>query len=105
MHVLCCYFCRVKTVVTIFLFVFISFIAAPTLLSLIKENNTSSLFFNCDEEEMIKDFTELKVVLNQDFSFIPMQYSFPKNSVIISENLSRHDNVSEEIFSPPPEFI
>jgi hypothetical protein len=95
----------VKTIVTILLFVFVSFIAAPTVMSLIKENRTSSLFFNCDEEEMIKDFKELKVVLNQDFSFIPVHYSFPTNSNIISENLSRHDNVSEEIFSPPPELI
>jgi len=95
----------VKIIVTILLFVFISFIATPTVLSLIKENNASSIFFSCDEEEMIKDFKELKVVLNQDFSFIPIHYSFPKNSIIISENLSRHDNVSEEIFSPPPEFI
>lgn len=94
-----------KTIVTLLLFVFISFIAAPTILSLIKENKTVSLFFSCDEEEMTKDFKELKVVLNQDFSFIPVHYSFPTNSIIISENLSKHDNVSEEIFSPPPELI
>ena len=52
-----------------------------------------------------EDFKEIKADLTIKYDFALLNYSIITSSKIISENLSRHDNVSEEIFSPPPEIV
>ncbi len=94
-----------KTVVSIVLFLFISFLSAPTIISLIEKNTDISMFYNFNEEEFHKDYKEIKADLSHNYVFLFVKQSFNKTSKIISENLSRHDNVSEEIFSPPPELV
>lgn len=94
-----------KTVVSIVLFLFISFLSAPTIISLIEKNTDISMFYNSNEEEFHKDYIEIKADLSHDYEFVFVKLSYSKIAKIISENLSRHDNVSEEIFSPPPELV
>lgn len=99
------YFCAMKTAVSIMLFVFISFLSLPTIVTMIKKNTDISAFYSFSEEEITKHAKEVKAELkfcysDESFSFAPT----PKNK-IISENLSKHDKVLEEIFSPPPELI
>ena len=94
-----------KTIVSIVLFLFISFLSAPTIISLIEKNTDISMFYNSNEEESHKDYKEIKADLSHDYEFVFVKLSFNKTSKIISENLCRHDNVSEEIFSPPPELV
>ncbi|MBQ0907980.1 hypothetical protein KBJ98_04620 [Flavobacterium sp. F-328] len=94
-----------KSVAPILLFFFIAFLSTPTIVSLIENDTDISMFYSFSEEEVNKNFKEIKAELKQNFDY-PIVVAKPSlNSEIISENLSRHDTVLEKIFSPPPEFI
>ena len=83
---------------------FVFFLATPTIVSVIKKNTDISMFYNFNEEELNKDFKELKADLSSNYEVTIVNFSNTTTSKIVSENLSRHDNVSEQIFSPPPEL-
>jgi hypothetical protein len=91
-----------KFAVNIMIVVFLAFLATPTIVSLIKKDSDTSIFYSMSEEELIhKEVKELKAelkVYHYDF------FNFEKSTsgLIISENQSRHDNVTPSIFSPPP---
>jgi hypothetical protein len=93
-----------KILVNIVLLMFLSFLSAPTIVSLIEDEADVSVAYSLTEEEVHKEVKEVVV-------YHPLQfdYCFPEisgiSSKINSENLQRHDNVFEEIFSPPPENI
>ncbi len=86
------------------IFLFVVFLSTPTVVTLIQKNTDTSMFYSLAEEEIHKELKEVKAEIKQqfDYPFLDLQY---KNDTIISENLSRHDNVASEIFSPPPELI
>ena len=83
---------------------FITFLSTPTIVTLIEKNTDTILFFSFNDKEIHKDIKEVKAEVKQqfDYSFIDLQL---KNIAIISENLSNHDNIASEIFSPPPKLI
>ena len=93
-----------KFAVKIILIIFIAFLSAPTIVSLIEKSSDKSYFYDLSEEDHP---TENEIIA--DFTFY--QYheiiAFPtkKSSLILSENLSKHDNVSAAIFIPPPEQV
>lgn len=93
-----------KILVNIVLFLFLSFLAAPTVVSLIQDDADVSIAYSFTEEEIQKELKEVKAGPEQAAHFV-FSGSFKKSTQIKSENLQRHDNVFEEIFSPPPEFI
>lgn len=82
---------------------FLSFLAAPTVVSLMEDEADVSIAYSLTEEEMQKELAEVK--------YSPSEFYYTlltvtkKTSEIKSENLQRHDNVFEEIFSPPPEQV
>jgi hypothetical protein len=86
------------------LFVFVAFLSTPTVVTLIKKNTDTSLFYSFAEEEIHKELKEVKAEIKQHFDYPFLDLKI-KTTTIISENLSRHDNVTSEIFSPPPELI
>jgi len=94
-----------KIVVNIVLFLFIAFLAAPTVVSLIKDNADVSMVYSLTEEELQKEIKEVKApasVFEPRFTF----FALPKNSSLIkSASFRDHDNVSREICSPPPEQV
>ncbi|MFZ4107195.1 hypothetical protein [Flavobacterium sp.] len=93
-------------IITRFLLIFfISFLATPTIIAVVKKSTDISIFYSFNEEELHKDFKEIKADLSNKCDFLHVNYSVVTSSKIISENLSRHDNVSEEIFSPPPKTV
>lgn len=94
-----------KSVAPILLFFFIAFLSTPTIVSLIENDTDISMFYSFSEEEVNKNFKEIKAELKQNFDYPIVVAKSSLNSEIISENLSRHDTVLEKIFSPPPEFI
>ena len=71
---------------------------------LIEKNTDISLFYSLAEEEIHKELKEIKAQVKQHFDYPFLDLKIDKNTAIISENLSRHDNISSEIISPPPEF-
>ncbi len=94
-----------KIITRFLLIFFISFLATPTIIAVVKKSTDISIFYSFNEEELHKDFKEIKADLSNKYDFSYVNYSIITSSKIISENLSRHDNVSEEIFSPPPEIV
>jgi hypothetical protein len=92
-----------KFLANIVLILFLSFLAAPTVVSLMEDDADVSIAYSLTEEELQKELKEVKYAPSEfHCHFIPLT---KKSSEINSENLQRHDNVFEEIFSPPPEII
>ncbi len=90
---------------SLLLLFFISFLSAPTIVTLIEKNTDISVFYIFSEEDMHKDLKEIKANIKEEADFA-IYYWYPcKKSKIIFENLSKHDNVFATIFSPPPEFV
>lgn len=89
-----------KITAHIFLFVFISFLLTPTIVSLIeKDNDTSPLYSFSEEEKAHKEIMAVFIYHNL-FEDLPELCS--NSSLIFSENLSKHDKIDTTIFIPPP---
>ena len=92
-----------KIAVKLVLFVFFVFLSTPTIVSLIERNNDSSIFhISAELEDMHKD-------VKLEFKFDTFSFAFfnqPRISrLILSENLSKHDNISSSIFITPPDLV
>jgi hypothetical protein len=94
-----------KFLAKLLLVLFVAFLSAPTIVKLIEKNTDVSLFYDFSDEELHKDYKEIKANLSYEYEFVFVDLSNTTSTIIISKNLSRHDNVSEEIFSPPPELV
>ena len=89
-----------KTATYLILLLFMSFLATPTVVSVINKNCDTSIFFNVSEEELShKAVKEFKVCYTNENTFKIAKLS---SSLIISENQLKHDNITPSIFSPPP---
>lgn len=92
-----------KIIVNIVLFLFLSFLASPTIVSLIEDEADMSMVYSLTEEEIQKEIKEVKVAPHCELRlsfFEPVR----KALEIKTANIDKHDSVSEEIFSPPPEI-
>lgn len=94
-----------KIIVNIVLFLFLSFLASPTIVSLIEDEADMSMVYNLAEEEFQKEIKEVKAAPQHCELRLSFFEPSKKGSEIKSANLQKHDNVSEEIFSPPPEIV
>lgn len=93
-----------KFLVNIVLFLFISFLVTPTVVSVVEENVDCSIVYSFTEEELQKEVKEVKAGPQADYTMSFFTVS-KKQSSINSANLEKHDNVSGDICSPPPEII
>jgi hypothetical protein len=94
-----------KLIASCVLFIFVSFLATPTIVTLIEKNTDVSMFYSFAEEENHKEIKEVKASLNLGFEYPLIGMELRSNSKIISNNLLRHDKITEEIFIPPPDLI
>jgi hypothetical protein len=93
-----------KIMAQLLLFVFITFLSTPTIVSVIKKGTDTSLFYSFSEEE--KSNKEIKAIFNFDVVSDPIVLVSNVNSKLIqSENLSKHDKIASKIFIPPPEQV
>ncbi len=92
-------------VARLLLLLFITFLSLPTVISLIENKTDISALYSFSEEETNKDIKEIKADFTNSFVSITSNFEQIINPEIISENLSKHDTILEEIFSPPPELI
>lgn len=88
--------------------IFISFLSTPTIVSLIEKNKDVSICFSSSEEESQNNNNDLKEIksnfnFNFDFNFSVSTVLYKQ--LIFSKNVSKIDNLSKRVFSPPPEFI
>lgn len=93
-----------KIIAGFILIMFVAFLSTPTVVTLIKKSTDISMFYSFAEEEIHKDLKEVKG-LKQCFDYPFTESKLNPDSKIISENLSRHDNVASVIFSPPPDLV
>lgn len=80
-----------------------TFLSTPTIVSVIQKNVDTTIFYNFSEEE--KGHKEIKAVFNIDFSGSHIIFSNLNSGLIHSENLSKHDKITSQIFIPPPELV
>ncbi|WP_367768736.1 hypothetical protein AB3G33_09750 [Flavobacterium sp. WC2421] len=67
-----------------------------------KSCDTSVIFSMTEEEHAKKEFKVFDYYSElQDVSLLS---NYNKSSLILSENLSKHDKISASIFSPPPDL-
>ena len=95
-----------KFVVKIVLIVFLVFLSTPTIVSLIEKSTDTSFFFDLSEEE---EEEESQKEFKADFKFYSalefVDFSIDTSNLILSESLSKHDNISATIFVTPPEQV
>lgn len=84
---------------------FISFIALPTVMTILDRDTDVSVCYSLTEEEIQKEVKEIKAHFNTFSQVIQNDYFIKISFIIPFENLSKHDTVFEEIFSPPPELV
>lgn len=93
-----------KILTNIVLFLFMTFLSTPTIVGVMESDTDTSVVYSFSEEEIHKEVKEIPVSIG-DILQLPSLIFTEKSIVINIENIQKHDNVSEEIFSPPPEFI
>lgn len=93
-----------KITVSIVLFLFISFIALPTIIGVLLNDDTDmSMIFNMTEEEEVHKTFTVKEAIKTQRQVFAFHFELPISKKIITENHIQYDAVLEEIFSPPPE--
>ena len=95
-----------KLLVNIVVFLFITFLSTPTIISLIdKEVDTSYFYTMCEEEENHVCFDEIKSVASSGLDLTNFFFhSTNSSNVSIEANLS-FTNLAHQIFSPPPDIV
>lgn len=92
-----------KIIARIFLLLFIAFLAVPPIVTIIEKSCDTSKYFSLSEEEHTQK--EVKVfAYSQDAVSSHVITAVSKTSLILSENLSKHDRITPTIFSPPPDI-
>jgi len=94
-----------KLIANIVLFIFITFLATPTIIGMVDEDADTSYFYNmCEEEENHAPFNEIKSIPIHNCSI----HNFSLNKLVKLNVLIIHDlsfaNLAHQIFSPPPNF-
>lgn len=105
MHLICFFkfnFTPMKLIARFFLFLFIAFLSTPTIIKLIEQSTDTSMFYSMSEEEHAKKEVKNLLYIVTSASTFELK-SVTVRSLILSENLSKHDNVSRSIFTPPPD--
>ena len=92
-----------KIMAQLLLFVFITFLATPTIVSVIKKSADMSVFYSFSEEE--KAQKEIKAIFISDLVNVSNNISQLNSSLIHFENLSKHDKIASKIFIPPPDQV
>ena len=88
--------------VRLLLFVFITFLSTPTIVSLIEKSCDTAVFYTMTEEEQVHKEIKLAFeVTHYELVFYPGRLT----SEISSECFSKHVNISSSIFIPPPEQV
>ncbi|OYX83538.1 MAG: hypothetical protein B7Y83_11145 [Flavobacteriales bacterium 32-34-25] len=93
-----------KLVARFFLFLFVAFLSTPTIIRLIEKSTDTAVFFSVSEEEHAKKEVKNIICIEAITSTFELKRT-TDGSLILSKNLSKHDNISRKIFSPPPNMV
>ena len=92
-----------KIIAQLLLFVFVSFLITPTIVSVIQKDADISAFYSFSEEE--KAQKEIKAIINYELTPGIVDLSNLNYRSMFPEILFKHDNISSKIFIPPPEQV
>ncbi|HQZ23922.1 MAG TPA: hypothetical protein PLD18_01360 [Flavobacterium sp.] len=92
-----------KIIASLLLFIFVSFLITPAVISVIEKDADMSAFYSFSEEE--KTQKEIKAIISFDVTSSAVDLSQLNCSPIFSECLFKHDKISSKIFIPPPEQV
>ncbi len=92
-----------KIIAKLLLFVFVSFLITPAVISVIERDADISAFYSSSEEE--KTQKEIKAIISFGVNCTAVDASQLNCSPIFSECLFKHDKISSKIFIPPPEQV
>lgn len=86
------------------LFLYGSFLLAPTIVRIIEKKSDNTAFVSIAEEEVDTE-KEIKAIVA--LAPLKINYIFIENNpdVFISKNLNKHEPISFSIFIPPPELL
>ncbi|WP_231507420.1 MULTISPECIES: hypothetical protein [Flavobacterium] len=87
----------------IFLILFLAFLVTPTIVAVIEKSSDISVFYSFSEEEHVHK--EIKVLFSSESSLEIIIATKLSSSAILSENLSKHDNITSSIFILPPNQV
>lgn len=93
-----------KQVARFFLILFIAFLSTPTIIRWIEKSNDTTILFSISEEEPAKKEVKNIIYIAAVDAIFELK-SATMGSLILSKNLSKHDNISRKIFSPPPNLV
>jgi hypothetical protein len=96
-------FAGMKITAQILLFLFIAFLLTPTIVSVIEKSADTSITYSFSEEEQLHK--QIKAICHFDMAYEIINLSELTSSLILSENLSKHDIIASSIFIPPPDHI
>lgn len=99
-------FANMKTITQLCLVLFLAFLVTPTVVSMVKKDADLSLVYNFAEEEENHKYSK-EIPAEYAFSDADdLQFIMPEVASTISLFHSlKHDSVSSQIFSPPPEQV
>lgn len=93
-----------KVIARLLLFLFLTFLSTPTIVRMIEKSCDTSLIFSLSEEEHAKkDFKVFDYY--SSLENVNLLCIDNKSSLILSENLSKHDKIISSVFSPPPDLV
>ena len=92
-----------KIIAKILLFIFIAFLLTPTIVSVIEKSTDTSITYSFFEEE--QSHKQIKAIFHFDIAYEIIHLSELTSSLILSENLSKHEIISSTIFIPPPDQV
>lgn len=94
-----------KICIHIMVLLFFTFLAAPTLVSLLDNDETdTSMVYSVTEEEIHKESKEVKAGPQYPVDIV-LTVLAKKSAPINSKYLRKHNNVSGDIFLPPPKVV
>jgi hypothetical protein len=94
----------VKISVSIVLFLFMSFIALPTIVSIVKADVDLSMVYACAEEEDTSSFSEIKEVVKAVASIFKLELIQTDSSQMFRFITPSESSYLLEIPLPPPEL-
>lgn len=92
-----------KILVSIILFIFITFLSLPTIIGVLNSDVDFSTVYSMSEEEEFHKSISIKEAIKTKKEVFLIFYKLKTSKNIIYENHIEYDDVLEVIFSPPPE--
>ena len=92
-----------KLISKILFLIFFTFLVTPAIVTVIEKSADISVFYSMSEEEHVHK--DMKTFFYSDNSSVVLISTELSSGAVLSENLSKHDNIASSIFIPPPDQV